>query len=54
MNNKKEERKSRNHDIKLMLGKEEKERLQKEADKLGITLTAYIRMTSLNAKVRIE
>ena len=50
----KEERKSRNHDIKVKFDKEEKRRLKVKAEELGIKLSTYIRMVSLNAKVYLR
>jgi hypothetical protein len=50
-----EERKiKRNIEIKLKLGKEEKEKLEKRAEQLGICLSAYIRMISINANIELK
>lgn len=44
----------RNKELKLLLDKDEKKRLEAEADKLGLKLSQYIRMVSLNAKIKVE
>lgn len=49
-----QERVGRNHELKLRLGKEEKEKLQKKANELGIKLSQYIRMVSLNATIEVK
>ena len=38
----------KNHEFKIKFEKSEKENLQRKADKLGIKLSQYIRLTSLN------
>ncbi len=51
---KEKQRIGRNHELKLKLGKEERRRLQQKADALSLKLSQYIRMCSLNAKVKID
>ena len=41
----------KNHETKIKFNKEDKENLQKKADRLGIKLSQYIRLTSLNFDV---
>lgn len=42
---------TRNHEVKLKISREEKEKLQKKADELGLKVSQYIRMCSLGAKI---
>jgi len=42
----------RNHEVKLLFTKEEKEKLDKKAMELGLKLSQYIRMISI--KVNLE
>ena len=44
----------KNHELKIRLEKEDKEKLQKKADSLRIKLSTYIRMVSLNADLKME
>ena len=44
----------RNHDVKVRLSPEEKLKLKKKSSKLGLTVSQYIRMVSLNANTKIE
>lgn len=43
----------KNHEVKLKLKKEEKERLDRRARELGIPISTYIRMVSLKYEVRV-
>ena len=49
-----ESRSNRNYDIKVKFSKEEKNRLESIVKRLGLTLTSYIRMVSLNARFKVE
>ena len=42
---------AKNHELKIRLEKEDKEKLQKRADKLGLKISQYVRMVSLNFDV---
>ena len=44
----------KNHELKVKYGKEEREKLQKKADSLGLKISTYIRMVSLNANFNIK
>ena len=44
----------RNHELKLKLTREEKEKLQKKAEELGLKVSTYIRMISIKADVEIK
>lgn len=37
----------RNHEVKLLLTKEERKKLEKKAEELGLKLSQYIRMVSI-------
>ena len=41
----------KNHELRVKIEEIEKEKIQRKADKLGIKLSAYIRMVSLNFDV---
>ena len=41
----------RNNEVKLKLGKVELEKIQGKAEKLGLKVSQYIRMCSLNAQI---
>ena len=41
----------KNHELKIRFEKEDREKLQKRADKLGIKLSQYVRMVSLNFNI---
>lgn len=45
---------TRNCEVKLRLTPEEREKLQKKADKLGLKISQLIRMISINAGIDIE
>ena len=44
----------RNHELKLKLSKEEKEKLRKKAEELGLPISTYIRMVSIKANMEIK
>jgi len=44
----------KNHELKIRLDKDDKEKLQKKADSLRLKLSTYIRMVSLNANLKID
>lgn len=44
----------RNHEVKLKIDSKEKEVLEKKAKELGLKISQYIRMVSINAKLNIE
>ncbi len=44
----------RNHELKLKLSKEEKEKLKKKADELGLPVSTYIRMVSIKANFDVK
>jgi len=41
----------KNHELRVKIEEMEKEKIQRKADELGIKLSAYIRMVSLNFDV---
>ena len=45
---------ARNHEIKLKLNKDEVDKLQAKANKLGLKISQYVRMTSLNAQAEVR
>ena len=45
---------AKNHELKIRFEKKDREKLQRKADKLGLKISAYIRMVSLNANLNIE
>jgi len=44
----------RNHDVKVKLSLDEKSNLEKKANRLGLKLTQYMRMVSLNVKTEVK
>ena len=44
----------RNYELKLKLSKNEKEKLKKKADALGLKVSTYIRMVSLKADFGVK
>ena len=45
---------SRNHEIKIKITKAEREKLEKNAKKLGLPLSTYIRMISIGVNVGVK
>lgn len=45
---------ARNYDLKIKLSKIEKEKLQRKAEELGLKLSQYIRMVSINANIEFQ
>ena len=43
-----------NHDIKLRVTKEEHDKIQRNADKLGLTMKQYILYVALNTEIQIN
>jgi hypothetical protein len=44
----------RNKEVKLKFGKQESEKLESKAKRLGLKLGQYIRMISLNSDVKVK
>lgn len=44
----------RNHETKVRLERDEKEKLEKQAERYGLRLSQYIRMICINAEISIK
>ena len=44
----------RNREVKLRFGKEEKMKLEKKAEELGLTVSQYIRLVSIKSTIDIR
>lgn len=44
---------ARNHDIRIRLDSEEKTKIEKKAEELGLTIMQYIRMCSLKGEFKV-
>jgi len=49
-----ERKKLRNNSVKVFLSEGEKKKLKDKASNLGLSLMAYMRMTSLHAKIQLK
>ena len=44
---------AKNHDLKIWYSAEERKKIQKKAESLGLKSSQYIRMVSLNAPIEL-